>query len=76
MGFFGPIGVSAIFYLYIALDFLQTITIDGIQRDDARKLGEVVMVVVWFLAICSNVRILLTLRTSLYANHIYRSFMD
>jgi len=55
MGFFGPIGVSAIFYLYITLDFLETVTIDGVQRDDARKLGEVVKVVIWFLAICSNV---------------------
>jgi NhaP-type Na+/H+ or K+/H+ antiporter len=55
MGFFGPIGVSAIFYLYITLDFLETLTVDGGQRDDARRLGEVVKVVVWFLAICSNV---------------------
>jgi NhaP-type Na+/H+ or K+/H+ antiporter len=58
MGFFGPIGVSAIFYLYISLEFLQEITVDGVQRDDAQKLGEVVTVVVWFLAICSNVCIL------------------
>jgi NhaP-type Na+/H+ or K+/H+ antiporter len=55
MGFFGPIGVSAIFYLYITLEFLDTIKVDGVQRDDARKLGEVVAVVIWFLAICSNV---------------------
>jgi NhaP-type Na+/H+ or K+/H+ antiporter len=55
MGFFGPIGVSAIFYLYITLEYLETVTTDGIQRDDARRLGEVVTVVVWFLAICSNV---------------------
>jgi sodium/hydrogen antiporter len=55
MGFFGPIGVSAIFYLYISLEFLETITVDGVQRDDARKLGEVLTVVIWFLAICSNV---------------------
>ncbi len=55
MGFFGPIGVSAIFYLYITLEFLDTITVDGVQRKDAEKLGEVVRVVVWFLAICSNV---------------------
>jgi len=55
MGFFGPIGVSAIFYLDITLDFLETVTVDGVQRDDARKLGEVVKVVIWFLAICSNV---------------------
>ena len=55
MGFFGPIGVSAIFYLYITLEFLDTITVDRVQRKDAKKLGEVVRVVIWFLAICSNV---------------------
>ena len=55
VGFFGPIGVSAIFYLYITLEFLETITVDGVQRADAKKLGEVATVVVWFLAICSIV---------------------
>ncbi len=55
VGFFGPIGVSAIFYLYISLEFLETITVDGVQRADAAKLAEVIMVVVWFLAICSIV---------------------
>lgn len=55
MGFFGPIGVSAIFYLYVTLEFLQTVTFEGTQREDARRLGDVVTVVVWFLAICSNV---------------------
>jgi NhaP-type Na+/H+ or K+/H+ antiporter len=55
MGFFGPIGVSAIFYLYITLEFLETVQIDGVQRTDAQRLGQVVTVVVWFLAICSNV---------------------
>ncbi|KAH7370737.1 Sodium/hydrogen exchanger family-domain-containing protein [Rhexocercosporidium sp. MPI-PUGE-AT-0058] len=55
VGFFGPIGVSAIFYLYISLEFLETITVDGIQREDAERLGETIMIVVWFLAICSIV---------------------
>jgi hypothetical protein len=55
VGFFGPIGVSAIFYLYISLEFLETITVDGIVREDAAHLGEVFTVVVWFLAICSIV---------------------
>lgn len=55
VGFFGPIGVSAIFYLYITLEFLEEITVDGVQREDAARLGEVVTVVVWFLAICSIV---------------------
>lgn len=52
-GFFGPIGVSAIFYLYTSLDFLQTIQIEGQQREDAATLAEVMNVVVWFMAICS-----------------------
>lgn len=55
VGFFGPIGVSAVFYIYITLEFLETITVDGVQREDAARLGEVVTVVVWFLAICSIV---------------------
>ena len=56
VGFFGPIGVSAVFYLYISLEFLQEITVDGVQRKDAVRLGEVMTVVIWFLAICSIVR--------------------
>lgn len=55
VGFFGPIGVSAVFYLYISLEFLETITVDGVQREDAKQLSEVMMVVIWFLAICSIV---------------------
>ena len=55
VGFFGPIGVSAIFYLYISLEFLETLTIDGVEREDAEHLGEVMTVVIWFLVICSIV---------------------
>lgn len=55
VGFFGPIGVSAIFYLYVSLEFLRTITVDGVQREDAARLGEIMTVVIWFLAICSIV---------------------
>jgi hypothetical protein len=55
VGFFGPIGVSAIFYLYLSLEFLETITVDGVMREDAEQLSEVFMIVVWFLAICSIV---------------------
>lgn len=58
MGFFGPIGVSAIFYLYIGLDFLDGVTDqNGLQRADAAVLAEVMTVVVWFLTVCSIVRI-------------------
>ncbi|KAL2041593.1 hypothetical protein N7G274_005377 [Stereocaulon virgatum] len=55
VGFFGPIGVSAVFYLYISLDFLRMITVDGVVREDAQKLEDVFTVVIWFLAICSIV---------------------
>jgi NhaP-type Na+/H+ or K+/H+ antiporter len=56
VGFFGPIGVSAIFYLYISLEFLRTIKVDGEIREDAAYLMEVMNVVIWFLVICSVVR--------------------
>ena len=55
VGFFGPIGVSAIFYLYVSLDFLNKITVDGEVREDVQHLEEVMTVVIWFLAICSIV---------------------
>ena len=55
VGFFGPIGVSAIFYLYISVEFLDGITVDGVQRDDAKKVAGTLTIVVWFLAICSIV---------------------
>ena len=53
VGFFGPIGVSAVFYLYVSLQFLETITGDG--KENAQRTGEVMKVVIWFLAICSIV---------------------
>ena len=55
VGFFGPIGVSAVFYLYISLEFLRDITVGGTERPDAQMLGQVMTVVIWFLAICSIV---------------------
>ncbi|KAF2121258.1 Sodium/hydrogen exchanger family-domain-containing protein [Lophiotrema nucula] len=55
VGFFGPIGVSAVFYLYVTLDFLRKIQVDGEIRPDAQHLMEVTNVVVWFLCICSIV---------------------
>lgn len=54
IGFFGPIGVSAIFYLYIGLEFLESVTdSNGLQRADAAILAEVMTVVIWFLTVCS-----------------------
>lgn len=55
VGFFGPIGVSAVFYIYISLEFFETITVDGVIREDAERLSGTLYVVVWFLAICSIV---------------------
>ncbi|KAF2717934.1 hypothetical protein K431DRAFT_275771 [Polychaeton citri CBS 116435] len=53
VGFFGPIGVSAIFYLYVSREFLLTVQVDGREREDAVRLAETLDVVVWFLVICS-----------------------
>ncbi|KAI0471695.1 Na/H antiporter [Xylariaceae sp. FL0804] len=55
VGFFGPIGVSAIFYLYLALDFIKAAQAGEHKRKDLDALGETFFVVVWFLAICSIV---------------------
>ncbi|KAJ5792253.1 Cation/H+ exchanger [Penicillium pulvis] len=53
VGFFGPIGVGAIFYLSICREFLLEITVDGQVREDAQKVADTASIVVWFLAICS-----------------------
>lgn len=55
MGFFGPIGVSAIFYLYVTQDFLHRIHLDNTDREDCGALAEVALVVVWFLVVSSVV---------------------
>ncbi|KAK0613814.1 Na/H antiporter [Immersiella caudata] len=55
VGFFGPVGVSAIFYLYIALEFLDTMDVAGQDRKEIDQLAETIRVVVWFLAACSIV---------------------
>ena len=55
VGFFGPVGVSAIFYLYITLEFVETLTVDGGLRSDVMSLHDAVIVIVWFIAICSIV---------------------
>lgn len=73
VGFFGPIGVSAVFYLYISLDFLRMITVDGVVREDAQKLEDVFTVVIWFLAICSIVGFSLQAQTSLDVSSAHQS---
>lgn len=55
VGFFGPIGVGAIFYLSISREFLKEITVDGKVREDAQQVMDAVWIVVWFLVICSIV---------------------
>ena len=57
VGFFGPIGVSAVFYLFITLDFIEQHLTDsnGVVRSDVVKLGETVRIVVWFLVVVSVV---------------------
>lgn len=64
VGFFGPVGVSAIFYLYITLDFIRGLSPatvdDGADlsaklRPDVATLGTTTTVIVWFLSVTSIV---------------------
>ncbi|EHK15970.1 uncharacterized protein TRIVIDRAFT_214650 [Trichoderma virens Gv29-8] len=57
VGFFGPIGVSAVFYLFITLEFIEKFMSDeeGNPRSDVKELGAMVRIVVWFLVVCSVV---------------------
>jgi NhaP-type Na+/H+ or K+/H+ antiporter len=56
VGYFGPIGVSAIFYLYIALDWLEdNVKVGNDENPEVQRLSEALTVVVWFLVICSIV---------------------
>jgi sodium/hydrogen antiporter len=56
VGYFGPIGVSGVFYLYIALDWLgENVIWQGAERDDAARLSEILTVIVWFMVVCSVV---------------------
>nr|POF17521.1 na(+)/h(+) antiporter 2 [Quercus suber] len=52
-GTLGPIGVSAIFYLYITREFLRGIEVEGAAAGEVAKFGEIMNVVIWFLAVCS-----------------------
>lgn len=53
MGFFGPIGCSAIFYLYVTLEFVEGL--EEKDRHDIDNLMECVRVIVWFMVISSVV---------------------
>lgn len=58
VGFFGPIGVSAIFYLYVSLEYVRhNLIVDGTVREDGERLIETMYIVVWFLTICSIVSV-------------------
>jgi sodium/hydrogen antiporter len=57
VGFFGPVGVSGIFYLYVTLEFLHTLDVDGKPKADVEALPEAVLVAVGFIAICSIVSV-------------------
>ncbi|RYP14749.1 hypothetical protein DL765_006164 [Monosporascus sp. GIB2] len=51
MGFFGPIGCSAMFYLYITLEFVERLK--DKERHDVDNLNEAVRVIVWFMLVSS-----------------------
>ena len=57
MGYFGPIGVSALFYMLVGLEYIETGILDaeGQPRSDARELFHVMEVVVWFIVVSSVV---------------------
>lgn len=55
MGFFGPIGVSAIFYLYVTQDFLHCVQANQPARKDLEPLADVTLLSVWFLVLASVV---------------------
>ena len=60
VGFFGPIGVSAVFYLFISLEFIEDHLSDdeGVPRGDVTDLADSIRIVVWFLAVCSIVSLI------------------
>jgi hypothetical protein len=69
VGFFGPIGVGAIFYLSLCREFLlEDVLADGEPRADAQKAADTAYIVVWFLVICSIV-CLFSLSLSLYISY-------
>ncbi|KAI0392689.1 Sodium/hydrogen exchanger family-domain-containing protein [Xylariaceae sp. FL0594] len=54
MGFFGPIGCSAIFYLFVTVHFVHDLRREG-GRQDVENLAEAVNIIVWFMVIVSVV---------------------
>ena len=70
VGFFGPIGVGAIFYLSVSLEFLRKIQVEGEVPEDVKQVMETIQVVVWFLVICSIVSSPRPNPTSSYFTHL------
>ncbi|KAI1775113.1 Sodium/hydrogen exchanger family-domain-containing protein [Hypoxylon cercidicola] len=75
MGFFGPIGCSAMFCLYITMDFVNSLNPNGGKnpREDVKFLREDVRVVVWFLMTCSVASNLFSISSSPPQNPILTS---
>jgi len=69
VGFFGPIGVGAIFYLSISQEYLRELLDEnGEPREDAVRLRELMTVIIWFLVVCSIVSYCSVLPSVLRAN--------
>ncbi|EEY20490.1 Na(+)/H(+) antiporter [Verticillium alfalfae VaMs.102] len=49
VGYFGPIGISAIFYLCVGLEFLRGLETETGAHGELRRLKELMVTVVWFL---------------------------
>jgi NhaP-type Na+/H+ or K+/H+ antiporter len=52
-GYFGPIGVSAVFYLTVLSEYTRGLQRDGVSRDFMAKLQETATLVVWFMVVSS-----------------------
>ncbi|KAF3347045.1 hypothetical protein VD0002_g5373 [Verticillium dahliae] len=49
VGYFGPIGISAIFYLCVGLEFLRGLETETRAHGELRRLKELMVTIVWFL---------------------------
>ncbi|RPB16565.1 Na/H antiporter [Morchella conica CCBAS932] len=52
-GYFGPIGVSAVFYLTVLSEYTRGLQRDGVSGDFMTKLQETATLVVWFMVVSS-----------------------
>lgn len=56
VGYFGPIGVSAILYLHLGLQFTQRLVAADGSRRDISMLNEAMTIITWFMVAVSVVR--------------------